>query len=173
MTQKKPLLSVYELMEKFFLGPCASSNILIIPFGHYVKLASQPGALPGGLTVVLFHSGATKWQVVKVDIPVWSMAQYQAVSNIFMPGWPSCQVSVNWCVTGLQFSLFLSPLKTCWVKLSLLLCFARIMLAGKKQQSLECVPFKLSVSCHTQLSHPFLYSAHTQLTNVYPKAVFL
>lgn len=43
-------LSHERLRESVYLGPIASHDIVITQFGHYVKLASKPSAVPRGLT---------------------------------------------------------------------------------------------------------------------------
>ena len=35
-----------SLWEKVFLGQCASRDVVITQFGHYVKFTLKPGALP-------------------------------------------------------------------------------------------------------------------------------
>lgn len=42
------LLSQCRPMGKGFLSPCASRDAVITQFGHYLKLPSKLGALPGG-----------------------------------------------------------------------------------------------------------------------------
>ena len=41
-----------SLWEKVFLGPIVSRDVVITRFGHYVKLASKPSAVPEGLVTL-------------------------------------------------------------------------------------------------------------------------
>lgn len=45
----QPFLSNVSLREKACLVHCPSHVIVVTKFGHKVKLASNPGALPGSL----------------------------------------------------------------------------------------------------------------------------
>lgn len=42
-----------RLSTKFFLGQCASHDVVVTQFSHCVKLASKPSPVPGGLVVTL------------------------------------------------------------------------------------------------------------------------
>lgn len=82
-----------SLWEKVFLGTCASCEIVITGFGHYAKLASKLGILPGALVkkyiiLTLFRSTNTKSGHVIAQEVKWGVIHGLGTGQLI--GWLSC-----------------------------------------------------------------------------------